>query len=135
VQRARGLVSRAAIPPAAAPARRAALRTRPTITGNMDVKRDGDESALFLRWDATPAVASWEVRVSERPDARGDYVVRDRLSLDGSVTNAEIRLGERPLRIHVLGRRRDGRLLRRAVISGLTSESWRERWRRRASAS
>jgi hypothetical protein len=37
--------------------------------------------------------------------------------------------------VHVLGRTRDGRLLRRAVISGLTAENWRDRWQRRASAS
>jgi hypothetical protein len=37
--------------------------------------------------------------------------------------------------VHLLGRSRDGRLLRRALISALTQESWNDRWERRASAS
>jgi hypothetical protein len=37
--------------------------------------------------------------------------------------------------VHLLGRGRDGRLLRRAVISALTRGAWGERWERRASAS
>jgi hypothetical protein len=37
--------------------------------------------------------------------------------------------------VHVLGRDRGGRLVRRAIVSGLTRESWADRWERRASAS
>jgi hypothetical protein len=98
----------------------------------MEVRRDG-EAALV--WDAVTAVAGWEVRISERPDARSDYVVRETLTLASAATRVELPLGETPLRVHVLGRSRDGRLLRRAVISGLTRASWGERWQRRASAS
>ncbi|MGH3003950.1 MAG: hypothetical protein ACRDM1_15025, partial [Gaiellaceae bacterium] len=114
---------------------RAALRTRPTINANMDVRRRTDGGRFFLAWDAAPAVASWEVRFSERADARGDYAVREELTLPAGTTNVELPLGELPLRVHVLGRSRDGRLLRRAVISALTRAGWDERWQRRASAS
>jgi hypothetical protein len=75
------------------------------------------------------------VRISERPDVRSDYAVRETRTLAGNVTRMELPLGELPLRVHILGRTRDGRLLRRAVISGLTREGWRDRWQRRASAS
>jgi len=61
--------------------------------------------------------------------------VRDTLSVPAAETTLELPLGDRSLRVHLLGRSRDGRLLRRAVISGLTREGWDERWQRRASAS
>jgi hypothetical protein len=117
--------------PVAAPAARA-LRTRPTITANMEVRRTGESG---LEWDTVSAVTGWEVRISERPDVRSDYAVRETRTLAGNVTRMELTLGELPLRVHILGRTRDGRLLRRAVISGLTREGWRDRWQRRASAS
>lgn len=138
VHRARALVSREPAPlppPASSRPRRAALRTRVTISGNMDVRRQNDADTAELTWPAAPRVASWEVRFSERSDGRGDYVVRESKTLPGTATAVEVPLGERPLRVHLLGRSRDGRLLQRALISGLTSESWSERWQRRASAS
>ena len=61
------------------------------------------------------------MRISARPDPRGDYVVQETRELAPGETSAELPLGEQPLRVHVLGRTRDGRLLRRAVISGLTA--------------
>jgi len=135
VHRARALLAREPSPPpapATAAPLRAALRARPTISGNMDVRREGDAT---LGWEAAAAVTGWEVRISERPDTRVDYVVRETLSLPATATAVELPLGERPLRVHLLGRGRDGRLLRRAVISALTRASWGERWERRASAS
>jgi hypothetical protein len=105
VYRARARLTReAAPPPAAAPLRRRAqLRTRPTITGNMEVRRGG---TAMLEWDPAAAVTEWEVRFSERPDPRRDYVVLETLTLPGS-----------------------------ALISALTREGWDDRWERRASAS
>lgn len=141
VARARSTLARpapAAAPTPAAPAPRPlrlALRTRPTINANMDVRRETRGDGFALVWDATPLVTGWEVRVSERPDARGDYVVRDTLALPGDATSVELPLGGRTLRVHLLGRARDGRLVRRAVMSGLTREGWDDRWQRRASAS
>jgi hypothetical protein len=133
IHRARGALARKTAQPAVAPIRR--LRARPTITGNMDVRRDSRGEAFVLSWDGAAGIAQWEVRISERTDARQDYAVRETLSLPANETTLELPLGDRPLRLHILGRSRDGRLLRRAVISALTRESFGERWQRRASAS
>jgi hypothetical protein len=135
VHRARTLLARTPARPAPAPSRRAALRTRPTLTGNMEVRRERRADAFVLAWDAAPAVASWEVRVSERATARDDYTVRDELTLPAGATSVEVPLDTSSLRVHVLGRRRDGRLQRRAVVSALTRDNWDDRWQRRASAS
>jgi hypothetical protein len=140
VQRARALV--AGPPPApepvpapAAAGRPLALRAKPTITGNMDVRRERNGDGFVLAWAGEPKVVAWEVRFSERPDVRGEYVVREERELPGTDTSVEIELGDTPLRVHLLGRARDGRLVRRAIISALTREGWAERWQRRASAS
>ena len=133
VHRARATVKPkpAAAAPAPAPGK-ALLRTRPTITGNMDVRRGkGDE----LIWSREPKVVAWELRISERPDPRGDYEVRESGELPGESTSVDLPLGETPLRVHLLGRDRGGRLVRRAIVSGLTRETWSERWQRRATAS
>ncbi len=134
VQRAKARVA----PPTtavSAPARRPhALRERPTITGNMEVERETEGSAFVLRWQAAPAVAEWAVRLSERRDPRGSYVVVAERSLPAGSTSVEVPLGANPLRVHLLGRGRGGKLVRRAVISPLTAESWGERFQRRASA-
>jgi hypothetical protein len=136
VHRSRALVAREPARRAeTSAARRPPLRTRPTITGNMEVRRETNGDRFLLAWDAAAPVTSWEVRFSERTDARGDYLVRERLTFPASQTTVELPLAEHALQVHVLGRRRDGRLLRRAVISGLTRDGWSERWQRRASAS
>jgi hypothetical protein len=141
VHRARERLAREAAPPQPAPAPspagslRSRLRTRPTITGNMDVRREPGDASRRLAWDAAPAVTGWEVRFSERPDPRADYVVRETLALGPGETAVDVPLGEHPFRVTILGRGRDGRLLRRALISSLTRETWGERWERRASAS
>src|SRR5690348_18130382 len=53
--------ARASAPTAsAAPAPRAPLfKSRATITGNMDVRRDGD---VTLAWRTEPKVTAWELR-------------------------------------------------------------------------
>jgi hypothetical protein len=86
-------------------------------------------------WDAAPGVVGWELRVSARPDPRSDYELLETRELPADATSAEIPLGDEALKVHLLGRARDGRLLRRAVIAGLTRDGWAERWQRRASAS
>jgi hypothetical protein len=117
------------------PARRPhALRERPTITGNMDIERTTEGSDFVLRWQAAPGVLEWAVRLSERLDPRDGYVVREERSLPAGSTSVDVPLGANPLRVHVLGRGRGGKLVRRAVISPLTLESWGERFTRRASA-
>jgi hypothetical protein len=132
VQRARATVRPVARAPEAAPAlARPLLRTKPTITGNMEVRRDGEA----LAWSAERGVTSWELRISERPDPRGDYEVRESGELPGETTRIELPLGDVPLRVHLLGRDRGGRLVRRAILSGVTRETWADRWQRRATAS
>jgi hypothetical protein len=139
VQRARALIAGPPThepKPAAEPLRRPlALRTKPTITGNMDIRRERRGGAFALAWTAEPKVVAWDVRLSERPDVRGDYVVREERTLPGTDTSLELELGDTPFRVHLLGRGRDGRLVRRAIISALTRGGWDERWQRRASAS
>lgn len=135
VQRARSLLARKPIRPAPAPTRRAALRTRPTITGNMEIRREraGDDHVLV--WDGVAAVVAWEIRFSERETARDDYAVKEERVLPAGATRVVVPFARGSLRVHVLGRGRDGRLLRRAVVSALTPETWDGRWQRRASAS
>ncbi len=137
VHRSRALLTREPATPAvpAVPSLRTALRARPTISANMEVRRKTEGDRFLLAWDTTRAIAGWEVRFSERPDARGEYEVRETLTLPPETTTVELPLGDKPLRVHVLGRSRDGRLLRRAVISALTRGGWNDRWERRASAS
>ena len=134
VQRARALLAGPPAPaPAPAPVRRPlALRAKPPITGNMDVRRKNE---YVLEWTTEPKVAAWDVRLSERPDARGDYVVLEERSLPGDATSIELPVGDLPLRVHLLGRDRGGKLVRRAIISALTRDGWSARWERRASAS
>jgi hypothetical protein len=120
---------------AAAPVRRPAiLRDRPTITGTMDVRRERDGDTYVLRWETPREVSVWELRISERTDSRGTYTVREERELPGETTSVELPLGELALRVHLIGRSRTGKLIRRAVMSSLTPESWSERWQRRASA-
>jgi hypothetical protein len=132
VHRARTSVAAAPEPAAAPPARPALLRSRATITGNQVVRRG---EGTTLTWAREPKVTAWELRISERTDPRGDYEVRETGELAGDATGVELPLGDAPLRVHLLGRDRGGRLVRRAIVSGLTRDTWRDRWQRRASAS
>jgi hypothetical protein len=134
VHRARAAVKPAAPAPAApaVSARAALLKGRATITGNMDVRRG---AAGELVWTREPKVTVWELRISERPQPRGEYELRESGELPGETTRVELPLGEIPLRVHLLGRDRGGRLVRRAIVSGLTRETWGDRWQRKASAS
>jgi hypothetical protein len=129
VHRAR---STAAPTPIAPAPRQPLVKGRATITGNMDVRRAGETA---LAWRTEPKVTAWELRISERPDPRGDYEVRESGELPGDATSVELPLGDIPLRVHLLGRDRGGRLVRRTIVSGLTRETWGDRWQRRASAS
>ena len=99
----------------------------------MAVRAKATGDAVTLEWQAVPGVAAWEARLSERPDARSDYVERETRDLEG--TSLELSLTDSPQRIHLLGRNSAGRLVQRAVISGLTAENWDQRWQQRASAS
>jgi hypothetical protein len=137
IQRARALLAREAPSPkpGAPPLRRPIVfRTKPTITGTLDVRREKGRS-FRLAWDTVPAVTEWEVRFSERQDQRSDYVESATLVLTGGETSVEVPLGDSPFRVTIIGRGRGRRLQRRALISGLTRNGWGEPWQRRASAS
>jgi len=134
VHRARSARPRLEAPAASPGPRRAPLRTRPSITGNMEVRRERAGDAYVLAWTAEAAVERWELRISARGDARGDYELIETRELPGAATSAELPLRETPLRVHLLGRTRGGRLQRRAILSGLARESWDERLARRPSA-
>lgn len=108
------------------------LRTKPTVSGNMDVRRGREH---VLAWSPLPAVETWEVRISERPDRRSDYALREERTLPATTSELELALGEAPVRVHLLGRGRGGKLVQRAIVSGLTREGWSSRWERRATAS
>lgn len=102
------------------------LRTKPSVSGDLELRKAGE---FRLEWDAVAAVSTWEVRLSERTDVRRDYVVLETLEVtDPSI---ELPLDDRPVRVHVLGRTPQGRLVRRAVVSGLTRDGWNDRWNRR----
>ena len=118
---------------APSPARRREYRARPTIAANMAVRAKAEGEAVTLEWPSAANVASWEARISERPDPRDQYAEREVRALDGP--RLELQLTELPLRIHLLGRASSGRLVQRAVISGLTALNWNQRWQQRASAS
>jgi hypothetical protein len=137
VARARARLAREATPPSPPPpmARpsRLALQTKPTITGNLDLRRGA--APFTLVWDARHGVVHWEVRLSERPDARSEYREVEVRELAAAETSVELPLGDNPFRVNVLGRGRDGRLLSRALLSGLTRATWGDRWQRRATAS
>jgi hypothetical protein len=101
----------------------------------MDVRRLQGDDTPALEWDRAPTVVAWEARFSTRPSPRADYALDETVMLPGEATSVPVPLGERPLRVHLLGRGRDGRVLRRAMLSGLVRETWAGRWERRATAS
>jgi hypothetical protein len=129
VHRARSRFVEPAAPkpePAARPGR--VLATRPTISGALDVRRGRD---FVLQWNAARDVASWEVRIAERPDIRRDYVERQERDLPGNATELELPLSDKPMRVRIVGKDARGRLVRRAVLTGVTRETWNDRWQRR----
>lgn len=109
------------------------LRTRPSLAGDLDVRRERAGDVFELAWPAQPGVERWEVRIAERSGTKSDYVPLESHELPGSATRFVLPVGDVPVRVHLLGRSRGGRLVRRAIASGLTRSSWDERWQRRPS--
>ena len=135
IHRARGALAAQPAPPAPAP-RRPALRARPTITGNMDVRREKRGETLRARLGRSRrrrGVGGADQRTPGR--APGLRCARHAERSPPTRRRSSCRSAIALLRVHLLGRSRDGRLVRRAVISALTRDSWDERWQRRASAS
>ncbi len=127
--------ARAPGPPPARPVRRLALQPSATIVGNMAVRKKPTATGLELSWDATANVVEWRVRVSTRLDPRRDYVEGEVVTLPAGTTSFVVELDEHPRRIQLYGHARDGRIVRRAIVSALTSGNSAARWKRQASAS
>jgi hypothetical protein len=123
-----------AAPSQPAPRRRAEVyRAKPTIAANIAVRARAAGDSVVLEWEPQRGVVVWEARVSERPDARDAYTERETLTLD--VPSMELTLGDLPQRVNLVGRNAGGRILHRALISGLTRANWSQRWQQRPSAS
>ncbi len=112
---------------------RAAYRAKPTISANMNVRARQADDGIALEWPAAAGVRTWEVRLGERRDARSPYVDRETLTLDSP--RLELHLTDLPQRVSITGRNAAGRIVQRALVSGLTSANWGQKWQQRASAS
>lgn len=112
---------------------RPAYRAKPTISANMTVRASAAGGTVALEWPAAAGVRAWEARIGERRDARSPYVDRETVTLDAP--RLELRLSDLPQRISITGRNAAGRIVQRALVSGLTSANWSQKWQQRASAS
>ncbi len=121
--------------PPARPIRRLTLQPAATMVGNMVVRKKRTDAGVELSWDGAPNVVEWTLRVSTRPDPRQDYVDGDPVTLPATARSHEVGLDEHPRRIQLYGHARDGRVVRRAVISALTSGNSGAQWKRQATAS
>jgi hypothetical protein len=125
----------APVTPTTRPVRRLALQPSATIVGNMAVRKQPSERGLELAWDEAPQVVEWILRVSVRPDPRQDYVEGEAETLPAGTRSYQVELDEHPRRIQLYGHARGGKIVRRAVISALTSGNSGAQWKRQASAS
>ena len=116
------------------PVKRLTLQPSATIVGNMTVRRKQSALGVELSWDLAPNVAEWTIRVSVRSDPRRDYVEGEPVTLTGGSASFEVPLDDLPRRIQLYGYARDGRIVRRAVISALTSGNSNAQWKRQSTA-
>jgi hypothetical protein len=112
---------------------RTAYRAKPTISANMNVRAQAAGDGIVLEWPTSAGVRTWEVRIGERRDARSPYVDRTTVALDAP--RLELSLTELPKRVSITGRNATGRIVQRALVSGLTIANWNQKWQQRASAS
>lgn len=135
VARARRALAAPPQRPRPTPSRRRAevYRAKPTIAANMAVRARAQGDAVVLEWDAVRGVADWDARVADRPDARSTYTDRETRKL--TEPRLELQLSDLPQRVSITGRTATGRIVQRAVVSGLTTENWRQKWQQRPSAS
>src|SRR4051794_8076791 len=137
VHRARkSLAAPTPAPPPPAPLRRrgrAEYRARPTIASTMAVRaRQAADGRVALEWDGLPAVKQWDVRLGSRPDPRKPYVDGEAYTVD--TPRVELTLDDLPQRVSIAGRNPAGRVVQRALITGLTSANWSQRWQQRPTA-
>ena len=101
----------------------------------MAVRKQPTANGLELSWDAAANVVEWRVRV-ERPARSAPRLRRGEVvTLPGGATSFEVELDEHPRRIQLYGHARDGRIVRRAVVSALTRGNSDAQWKRQATAS
>ena len=117
------------------PIRRLTLQPSATIVGNMAVRKKPSLEGVELSWDGVSTVAEWTIRVSARPDPRADYVEGELVTLTATSSSFEVSLDEQPRRIQLYGLSRDGRIVRRAIISALTRGNSNAQWKRQSTAS
>lgn len=117
------------------PVRRLTLQPSATIVGNMAVRKKPADDGVELSWDAAPNVTEWTIRVSVRADPRQDYVEGELLTLAPGTVRFDVALDDLPRRIQLYGLARDGRIVRRAIVSALTSGNSATQWKRQATAS
>ena len=120
--------------PPARPVRRLAIQPAATMVGNMVMRKKRTDAGVELSWDGAPGVVEWTLRVSTRPDPRQDYVDAEPVSLPAKARSFEVTLDEVPRRIQLYGHARDGRIVRRVVISALTSGNSGAQWKRQSTA-
>jgi hypothetical protein len=116
-----------------APKPREVYRAKPTVAANMTVRAREQGGTVVLEWDAARGVGQWDARIADRPDARSTYTDRETTAL--AEPRLELQLDDLPKRVSITGRNAAGRIVQRAVISGLTTANWRQKWQQRASAS
>ncbi len=117
------------------PIRRLTLQPSATIVGNMAVRKKPAGDGVELSWDTAPNITAWTIRVSVRPDPRQDYVEGELVTLAPATARFDVALDELPRRIQLYGLARDGRIVRRAIVSALTSGNSDAQWKRQATAS
>jgi hypothetical protein len=130
-------IAASAGPPAPTPkvVRRMTLQPAATVVANMALRKSRTDTGIELSWDATGTVVEWTVRISVRPDPRGDYEEIAELSLPGGATTVVVELDDDPRRIQLTGLARGDRAVRRATVSALTRGNSGAQWKRQASAS
>ena len=100
----------------------------------MGLRKRRTDAGVELSWDAVANVVEWAVRISSRPDPRGDYEELAELSLPGSTTSLAVELDDDPRRIQLTGLARGDRTVRRVAVSALTRGNSGTQWKRQASA-
>ncbi|MEI7759450.1 MAG: hypothetical protein WCJ67_01635 [Thermoleophilia bacterium] len=121
-------------PPSSRPVRRLMLQPSATVVANMTVRKTPGGPGVELLWETAPNVTAWTIRVSVRPDPRQDYTEGEIVTLPAATTSYEVSLDDLPRRIAIYGLARDGRIVRRAVISALTIGNSSAQWKHQATA-
>jgi hypothetical protein len=123
--------------PASAAGRRRARfgAAAPIMAGTISFRKQAEGGRLTLAWDANRRVARWTVRISARADPREDYAEVENVEVQAGKPQLTLTLDERSYRVTVLGHSHSGRVIERAIVSGLTADNWRTKWTRRPTSS